>query len=349
MKGFFLNSWLYRLISPWIWGAIAYTLVLLLNNNVEQLQSQFLGEELYLFVAIAAVSQELLRLYFIVIERLKLQGVFKIIVQTSGAFSLTIASTSALLSSYFKWVVGFSADSYDLLIFNVVFVFISSLYLVLFLSHLALKNSTATQLEMAQRLKQETEANFRDFKRALNPELLFESLEQVVLLLKQNPVGSEELLQQVSTLYRYTLGGKRKQLVTLAEEWHHWQNFIILLNALPKQTVKLHFLPLNQSQLNGIWLVPTALLQLSYFASRQAIAGKNNRLNISLQLEENHLVFGAQSAFKIEDHPLQKSLKHLKQQYAFFSNVALGLSVTKQAIEVRLPIIKNNSHASSFN
>ncbi|MEO1629027.1 MAG: histidine kinase, partial [Bacteroidota bacterium] len=61
MKTLFVHHPLFRLLGPTFSGVIVYVLILLINNNVDQLQEEFLGQELYVCIGLSYLIQELSR------------------------------------------------------------------------------------------------------------------------------------------------------------------------------------------------------------------------------------------------------------------------------------------------
>ncbi|RQH16787.1 histidine kinase, partial [Okeania hirsuta] len=70
MKKVFLHNALFRILSPCFSGVMAYVLILLFNNNVEQLFEQFLGIELTLCILLAYGVQEISRAVILFSDRL---------------------------------------------------------------------------------------------------------------------------------------------------------------------------------------------------------------------------------------------------------------------------------------
>ena len=70
MKRLFVHNPLFRILSPVFSGAIVYLLILLINNNVEQLQEQFLGNELYLCIGLSFFIHEFSRLLLLLFNKL---------------------------------------------------------------------------------------------------------------------------------------------------------------------------------------------------------------------------------------------------------------------------------------
>jgi len=58
MNNSIVNQAVFRICSPVIMGLVAYLMLLLFNNQLEQLQSEFLNIELLIFIIISIIIQE---------------------------------------------------------------------------------------------------------------------------------------------------------------------------------------------------------------------------------------------------------------------------------------------------
>ena len=58
MTKLFIHTPLFRFLSPIFSGVVSYLLILLINNNIEQLQEQFLGQELYVCITLSYIVHE---------------------------------------------------------------------------------------------------------------------------------------------------------------------------------------------------------------------------------------------------------------------------------------------------
>ena len=94
MNKLFIHTPVFRFLSPFFGGTVAYLLILLINNNIGQLQEEFLSQELYVCIALSFIVHEFSRF---------LLWLFKFIPNFfSTAFMLLIYIViSLLVSGYF--------------------------------------------------------------------------------------------------------------------------------------------------------------------------------------------------------------------------------------------------------
>tara|TARA_R110001632_G_scaffold23425_3_gene66304 strand:- start:3691 stop:4713 length:1023 start_codon:yes stop_codon:yes gene_type:complete len=279
MKKLFIHQPFFRLLSPVFSGVVVYLLILLLNNNVSQLQEEFLGEELYVCIGLSYIVQEVSRVLLLLFKRIPDQGgilltiVFQIIISLSICITVVITSMIA----YYKYVVGFSVSGSELLMFGSIFSVITFIYVVLFISHQYLYKINSERLQQEELRKQYIEDDFAQFKRGINPHLLFESFEALIVLLHQDKEKSEEFIDHLATIYRYILSSKDKQLVAIEEEYEHLLELNKLFNKLPYRTIKIGY-----SSVSDFLIVPGTLLFLIELIVRNTIMSSSIKLKISI-------------------------------------------------------------------
>ena len=69
MHKLFLNSPLFRLIVPVLYGILAYLLILLINNELYQISAIFTTQEVYVSIALTYLVFESSRLILLLINR----------------------------------------------------------------------------------------------------------------------------------------------------------------------------------------------------------------------------------------------------------------------------------------
>lgn len=179
MKKLFIHKPLFRLLSPVFSGVIVYLLILLVNNNVAQLQNEFLGEELYVCIGMSYIIQELSRLLLLLFKRVKFftNELISVIVQIVVSMLLCVGLVTIIISFYYKSILGFSPNSEELWLFNSIFCSITIIYILLFISHQYLHKINSEKLKEEENYLNHIEQDFNEFKQGINPDLLFESLE----------------------------------------------------------------------------------------------------------------------------------------------------------------------------
>ncbi|WP_421874287.1 histidine kinase [Marinoscillum sp.] len=285
MNRLFIHKPLFRIISPLFSGTIVYLLILLINNNVTALDELFLGQELYFCMGLSYLIHEFSRLIIMTLSRI--HWLAPTFIGLSLPFLIctvmVLVVVTGSLFLYFEQVLGFSPAQSELIIFNAIFMMISWIYLSLFVMYDILKKSHDLKLQQEQELKQHLVEEFSQFKDGINPALLFESLEQLIVLSRTDINRAEELLDLLAVVYRYVLS-RKKELVSIALEVEALNGLVRLLNELPARTIEA-----TSSVHSDFLVVPGVLLKILETTLKQAIVSPENPLVLELNEEDELL------------------------------------------------------------
>ena len=168
MKKLFINQPLFRLFSPIVNGFIVYMLVLLINNNVTQLQEEFLGEELYVFIGLSVLTQEAFRLILLSLNKNKTHAFSgaKVLFQVALTLLASISIVSTSMYLFYEFIEGYTINFDELLVFNSIFAVMSFIYVALFISNQYLYRVNSEKLSHENLVKKNIEDEFLKFKRA---------------------------------------------------------------------------------------------------------------------------------------------------------------------------------------
>ncbi|WP_299122947.1 histidine kinase [uncultured Tenacibaculum sp.] len=333
MKKLFIHKPLFRLLSPVFSGAVIYLLILLVNNNVSQLQEQFLGEELYVCIGLSYIVQEFSRILLILFKKVpKLESILlNIGLQIIVSLFLCIVIVSVSITVYYKQVLGFSPNSEELWLFNSVFSVVTLIYILLFISNQYLHKTNTEKLFKEQEIKQIIETDFIDFKQGINPKLLFESLEVLLILIEQEKNKADDFIDYLATIYRYILSSNKKQLVAIEEEIEIVNELINLFNYLPYRNIVL----INEIASNFL-TVPKSLLFVIEQIVRTTITSSLT-LEISLKEEENYWVIEYSPNDKITTQFKPENLKEIERVFSIYSTSEIQIEETSAMRKILLP------------
>jgi len=326
MKKLFIHHPLFRLMSPVFGGIVVYLFILLIHNNVEQLQDYFLGQELYMCIGLSYLIQESSRAFLLVFQRLNNNTTLAaLLVQIVVSMVLCIGLTTISLNLYFKFALGFSPTQDQIWLFNIIFSCINLIYILLQLSHHYLHKQNSKMLSNERLIKEIIEDDFIQFKKGINSELLFESFEALIVLIKENKQKSDDLIDYLATVYRYILSRKDKQLVHINEELEVLDNLIKLFNFLPFRKVNI------QTTISSDFLVvPGSLLAIIEQIIRCTIQASEFKLYIALSETDNALEIKYQSNDKIIGAFNPESLKEIQTVYAVYTDLKLDVNDLEQ-------------------
>jgi len=344
MKKLFVHHPFFRLLSPFFSGTLVYLLLLLINNNINQLQETFLSQELYVCIGLAFLIQEFSRFSLIFFKNLKTGKSFiiKIVVQVLVTIILVLALVTASIYVYFKYVLFYTPNSTELYIFNALFGFIAIIYIVLYLSHHFLYKINTAKIAEEVNARDQIEDEFLEFKNGINPQLLYESLEAMLVLMKKDTDAAEALSNHFSSVYRYILSHKQQELAALDEEYGVLQELVLLFNHLPYR--KINFL---NKIVTRQWVVPTSILMLVELIVKTSIVSLKEVLTITLEETETYLYLKYVPQEKLTEQLDKNSIRSIAKSYQVYSD--LPLTISNEGNERKLCLPKLNYYEDSDN
>jgi len=334
MNKLFIQNPVFRLLSPLFSGILVYLLILLINNQVEQLTETFFSQELYVCIGLAYVIQEYARLSLYFFDRLSwLQSfVVKVIWQLIISVVLTVCLVSASMYLYFVCVQGFTPNLTELTIFSSIFSIITLIYLSLYLSHQFLYKENTKIFEQELQLKENIDRDFKLLQKGINPTLLFESLESLILLMKEDASKAEGLVDHFSAVYRYILSKNKNELVPINEELKIVEALLLLFKHLPYRKTSCQTLSTLHT-----WVVPGSILSLVEKIIRSTIASQKAELVIEILEDANSLSLKYIHQYKITQSINQSDLNEMNEAYRFYTKQKITLSKDDTETIIKIP------------
>ncbi|MEM9075918.1 MAG: histidine kinase [Bacteroidota bacterium] len=333
MKKLFVHHPLFRLLGPLFIGALVYLLILLINNTIGDLGATFFTQELYVCIGLAYVIQEAARLIIVFFNRLKAPSSFwvKSILHLITTLLLSLVLVTSAMYLYFTLVLSYSPNYTELLIFNSIFSTIAVFYVLLYISNQFLFMVNTEKLEKEELARIKMEEDFINFKQDINPELLMESLEAILVLMKKNSEAAESLTEDFALVYRYILSSKKREVVGLEEEIAVLNTFVEVLNQLPFRKIQLsHF------DTEGIYIVPGSLLYLCERIVRSSIPSESDDIVLSLQENETDIIFQYKHEDKLNNEFKINDLDSISKSYLHYTSrpIEMYQKDDKKTIEI---------------
>lgn len=316
MKKLFVHHPFFRLLSPLFCGVIVYLLILLLNNDIEQIQEGFFNEELYFCIGLSYLIQEFSRILLLLFKRYlsdKL-SLLSILLQVVLSMVLCVVLSTISIQLYFNYILGFAAVTEEIYMFNSIFCTITFTYILLSISHQYLFKINTDRLQQEELIKQNIEDDFKQFKRGINTNLLFESLETLLILIKKDKEKVDDFIDHLASIYRFILSRKEKQLVAFSEELLVVTELIQLLNYLPYRNVSI-----KNTCKNPFLVVPGSLLFIIEQIVRTSIISDTILLELILTEKENNLEISYFKNDKITAVFNSEKIKEIVRTYSIYS------------------------------
>jgi len=320
MNKLFVHNAFFRLGSGLLFGVMVYLLILLIHNTVEDINKIFSNEELYASIALSYIAFESMRMVVRLLDRRfkELDFQQRLIAQIAGSLVASLGLISVAISAYYRWIIGFSIGSGELNLFLIIYGIVGLLYNILYFSHFYLQRENKSRIEQETKLREKVEADFASFKSEINPDLLYESLENLILTVHHNADSAEEQIDYLAGIYRYSLIQRHKELVSLEEELLAAGNLVHLLNYKSHHISLVSTIP----QANEIHLIPGSLLVTVDSIVRNTLISAQSPLAVNLYLEEedDYLVLQHTLNDKLILHAESLiAFGRLQRSYSFFA------------------------------
>lgn len=340
MHKFFINNAFFRVSGPLIFGVLIYLLIILINNTVEQLGEIFNNQELYVCIGLSYISFESMRLVIWLTEKnsstersVQAKIIYQIILTLLT--SLTLVGIS--ISAYFRWVIGFSIGNSELNVFLLIYGAGGLLYNLLYFSQVFLFRENKIKIEEERILSANLESQFISFKNDVNPELLYESLEMLILTIHKNTDEADEFIDNLAGIYRYSIVNRSKELINLNEELRAVNYLTTILNFKFKNLIKLEMNLLEED----IHLIPGSLIVSIDNTVRNTLIAENSPLVIKLYLEDDYLVMSHTINDRLipNDDSLH-SFERLQKSYLFFSEKPFVQVKANRENYLKFPLVR---------
>lgn len=342
MNRSFVHNILFRLAAPLVAGLLLYLLILLINNSVLGLDKIFSNQELYVTIALSYLAFAAMRWIILFIDRF---GKFRnmqrrILIQTLVTLAGNIGIVGFAISTYYTVVIGFSIGRFELNIFLVIFGVTGLLYNLLYFSHVYLLQENKTRIDEERKLQEKVEADFVSFRSEINPDLLYESLENLILTIHHNTDEAEEQIDYLAGIYRYSLVNRQKELIGLDEEIKAATNLLNLENYRYQNKLNL---VADIPNAHEIFLIPGSLMITIDAVIRNTLISPKSPLVIRLYLEEedDYIVLQHTLNDKLQMH--QESLQaftRLQRSYSFFSDTPFVQVKAGKENYIKFPMIR---------
>lgn len=341
MKRYFIHNPLFRILAPAIYGVLIYLLILLINNNVAQVNELFISQEVYVCIGLSYVSFEFTRLIIIVMNKLlkdRYQSV-RIALQFIVTAALSVTLVLVCLSFYFKLMIGFTISGTQLMTFGSIFTVTAFLYNLLYFSNYYLQKENTLKLNAEKQQRDVLEMEMLEFKNDINPDLLYESLENLIGLMYRDVEQAEEYIDCLASAYRYVLSNRQQELVSAATELEAARIMVRLLNE--KYHGQLRFEPALENDELEAMLIPGSLPVIIESMVRNTIITRFEPFVIRCYVEDDYITIQSRLNDRLVNHPTSElALTRLQKSYALYSDLPLIKVKAYQENYVKLPVIR---------
>lgn len=182
-------------------------------------------------------------------------------------------------------------------------------------------------------------AQYETLKNQVNPHFLFNSLNVLTSLVKSDPDMAIEFINQLSSVYRYVLDNKEKEVVTIEEETKGLKAYIHLLKMRFGASMNVD---MNLEALDALMIPPLTLQMLVENAIKHNIISKNKPLQIDIKVEDIETISVKNNLQKKPNsEPSGKvGLENIIARYKYISDRQIHIEENDQHFKVSIPLLK---------
>lgn len=201
-----------------------------------------------------------------------------------------------------------------------------------------IREKQVNTLIIEQLKKKQLEANLSSLKEQMSPHFLFNSLNSLISLIRNDGIVAINFVIRLSEVYRYLLQHREHQTVSLHEELDFIQAYIYLLKVRFKNNIKVTIAIPNQFYHTRI---PPLTLQLLLENSvKHNVASRTMPLEIGISIENNMILVSNNIQPRVS---LETShgfgLTSMEEQYRMLVQENIVIRSDNQIFKVLLPII----------
>jgi sensor histidine kinase YesM len=243
------------------------------------------------------------------------------------------------LIAYFKYVEGFSISGTQLMIFALVFIITALLYNVLYFSNYYLNKENTLKINAEKQQRTVLEMEMMEYKNDINPDLLYESLENLIGLMYRDVEKAEDYIDCLGSAYRYVLTNRQNELVNVATELEAAKNIVRLLNEKYGGQLKLES-TLDDDELEAM-LIPGSLPVILESLVRNTIITRFEPFVMRCYREEDYLTIETKLNDRLIVHePSQQAFERLQRSYSIFTDLPLIKVKAYEQNYIKLPVIR---------
>ncbi len=340
-NSWFYNNYSFRLASPLFLGLLIYMLVLLFFDSVGEIITNFFSSEVLFVIFLTFVFLETNRLIIVFLNKIYPleQGVsLRIILQFLISLLLSVIIISLILYFYFIHYVGFSTITTELITFNLIYFFVAIFYNLYYFSIVFLYKRNYSRINHETTLKENLEIEMEAFKNHVNPEFLFQSLETIISELHNDKKVADELINNLATVYRFTLDNQYNELVCLKEEVNLLRPILRLFKA--KYEDALQYTIDIGPDVTG-YVIPGTLQVLFEYAIFQNIVSTSIPLNFWVMANDSNLIISYASNRKLKtNEKVQGRIREFQNAYNYYSKTGVDIVELNGVVTITVPLLE---------
>lgn len=342
MKKYFIHNGFFRLLAPPVYGILVYLIILLVNNSLLQVEAIFSSQEVYMCIGLTFLCFESARAVILLLNRFLKKEFIKarLLIQLISGTAVPTVLVMLAISLYFTYVIRFSIPTTQLILFGVVYGFTAILYNLLYVSNDYQLRENTLRLTAERQQREVLEMEMDEFRNDINPDLLYESLENVIGMINRKTSDAEEYIDYLASAYRYVLSNRQQELISIRSEIDAAKNIVRLLNEKYFGKLKLE-ISISEGDLN-LQLIPGSLPVAIESIVRNTIISNHEPLVVRCYIEDDeYLILQSKLNDRLVKHvESSTALARLQKSYTLYSERPLIQVKAYEENYIKLPVLR---------
>lgn len=208
------------------------------------------------------------------------------------------------------------------------------------LSYHSSKSANQATIKLLKTEKELNASAVKLMQQQLDPHFLFNNLNVLSNLIHTNKELADVFLHKFSSLYRYILQNKQRDIIGMDEELNFIQDYLFLIQQRFPGNYIIHETFPKTLKLQEIMVVPCSFQLLIENVVKHNEASQQNPIHITVEIDNKHIAISNTNKPKtnlVESN--QYGLQQLKNRYRLLTNIPVEIIENDQLFIVSLPII----------
>ncbi len=185
---------------------------------------------------------------------------------------------------------------------------------------------------------QHLNAKYESLKSQMNPHYVFNSLNNLVSIVDDNPLAVE-YINQMSSYLRYMIKSRSEEIVPLDEELSMLKKYIYLHKIRFGEIFNVH-IEIDKI-LTRRKIPPLTLQMLLENCIKHNIVSKNKPLTINIKGDDSEIIIENNRNPKNISESTGQGLSNIKERYKYFTNKEVIVTETESFFNVSVPLIED--------
>jgi len=320
---------------------LAYLLVLLIFDRLSEIGNNFTPEEVILLILICYSLFEGYRSLLKFSENNKFlanKKRIRLTFQLIGNILISLSIVSLGFWLYFKFYLHLTGFERELVTFLIVFSNIGLLFYLFYLSIHFLERQNQLKVQKEAITRQNIELEMELFKNRINPDFLFQSLEGIIQLIRNNNTGqAEEHVDHLALFYRKILDNRFHELPPFKDEFLKVEKYLKLQNYTQGREINFSMPKMEKDY----WMVPNIPLQGIQLIESTQLISDHRKFDIQARVEAPNLILSFENNLRLK--PLldvEDRLHSIGKALSYYTDLPVLWKVKEDMGSLTIPIIE---------